>query len=402
MNKQTLGGLNFRREPIWNSYRQRTASLVQASLKQDCALQSVSLFSGAAGLDIGLEASGFVTRCCADLDPVSCKTLEKNQSIGRNGFHRFLKNASILNVDLNKVNGLRLLRSAGLRKNDVGLISGGPPCQAFSVFGLRKGASDPRGQLVFRFAQLVREITPTAFLLENVPGMGSLKHGHLLKRLIARLSRPRHSLSYNVQSYELEAADFGVPQFRRRLFIIGNRLGIDIEPPKQTHGHNSANGISHWITVGTAFDGLPSPLASALPNHRVRKHSARMISRFNRLEWGERDIPTRTNKLHPNKPAFTIVVGSDKGGGKGHIHPYEPREITPREAARLQTFPDYWIFEGTTRDVIRQIGNAVPPLLATKVGSQMLHDLYGYPIPDHSSSISILGQRHLTQTNVLP
>jgi len=368
---------------------------------QNPTLQSISLFSGAGGLDLGLEAAGFTTKCCADSDPVSCMTLEKNRLMGVTGRHPFLRNASILNVDLTKVNGRYLLESSGLKKTDVELVNGGPPCQAFSIFGRRNGTKDPRGRLVFRFAELVKEITPTAFLLENVPGLRTLNQGRLFNRLLQTLSRPKHGHSYKVQFFDLEAADFGVPQFRRRLFVVGNRLGVEIQPPKKSHGPRMTDELSPWTTVGAALDDLPIPSISTLPNHRTRQHSSRMISRFRALNWGERDVPTRTNKLDPNKPAFTIVVGSDKGGGKGHIHPYEPREITPREAARLQTFPDYWILEGTIRDVIRQIGNAVPPLLAAKVGSQMLHDLYGFSIPDHSSSLSILGQKHLLQTDVL-
>ena len=102
----------------------------------------------------------------------------------------------------------------------------------------------------------------------------------------------------------------------------------------------------------------------ALPNHIGRKHSKRIITRYKSLEFGERDPKTRINKLNPERPSFTIIVGSDKGGGKGHVHPFRPREVTPRESARMQTFPDWWEFYGTGRHVIRQVGNAVPPLFA--------------------------------------
>jgi DNA (cytosine-5)-methyltransferase 1 len=359
-------------------------------------MHCVSVVSGAGGLDIGLEAAGFTIRACADIDPVSCRTLEVNRAIGLEGKHTFLRNATIFNVDLAKVSSAHLLAGSGLKRADVDLLAGGPPCQAFSVFGRRKGARDPRGRLVFRFYELVRELTPKVFILENVPGLATIDGGTLLDKLLEKLSQPRHRVSYKVSTFDLEAADFGVPQFRRRLFIVGNRLGLEVNPPEQTHwAPDESDGRSPWVTVATALAGLPFPEAGDLPNHRTRKHSLRMIARFRALKWGERDNPTRTNKLNPKTPAFTIVVGSDKGGGKGHIHPYELREITPREAARLQTFPDYWVFEGTIRDVIRQIGNALPPLFAAKVGVRILEDVYDISAPSHCQLLDRLAQTHL-------
>lgn len=114
------------------------------------------------------------------------------------------------------------------------------------------------------------------------------------------------------------------------------------------------------------------------------------------MAFGERDSKTRINRLDPNKPSYTIVVGSDKGGGKGHVHPYQPREVTPRESARMQTFPDYWKFTGPSRHQIRQVGNAVPPLFGGVIASELLR--YGFgedDAPDYNKLINILGLDYL-------
>ena len=106
-------------------------------------------------------------------------------------------------------------------------------------------------------------------------------------------------------------------------------------------------------------------------------HGENIIKRYSALKFGERDSKTRINRLNPSRPSFTIVVGSDKGGGKGHVHPYSPREVTPRESARLQTFPDYWEFTGTSRHPIRLVGNAVPPIFAAVLGAHLFKEAFG-------------------------
>jgi DNA (cytosine-5)-methyltransferase 1 len=122
---------------------------------------------------------------------------------------------------------------------------------------------------------------------------------------------------------------------------------------------------------------MPEPGGSLkLFNHIGREHSERIITRYKGLKFGERDTATRINKLDPNRPSYTIIVGSDKGGGKGHVHPYSPREVTPRESARLQTFPDWWEFSGTGRHVIRQVGNAVPPLFAAQMAAHLKENIF--------------------------
>ena len=147
--------------------------------------------------------------------------------------------------------------------------------------------------------------------------------------------------------------------------------------------------------VKQALKGLP-PMASSYPaNHIGRDHSKRIIKRYAGMSAGERDAHTRINKLDLERPSFTIIVGSDKGGGKGHIHPTEPREVTPRESARIQTFPDWWSFSGTSRHPIRQVGNAVPPLLAAAVGNEIRHHLFGKSRTPFTAIVRLLDQQHL-------
>ena len=142
---------------------------------------------------------------------------------------------------------------------------------------------------------------------------------------------------------------------------------------------------------------MPEPgKLSSVSNHIGRKHSQRIISRYENLKFGERDPKTRINKLHPERPSFTIIVGSDKGGGKGHIHPFFPREVTPRESARMQTFPDWWEFYGTGRHIIRQVGNAVPPLFAALFAEHLRVHIFGEKKQrSYEDFIEILGLNYL-------
>jgi DNA (cytosine-5)-methyltransferase 1 len=122
---------------------------------------------------------------------------------------------------------------------------------------------------------------------------------------------------------------------------------------------------------------MPEPeFEGVLYNHVGREHSDRIVERYSSLKFGERDPKTRINKLDPKRPSYTIIVGSDKGGGKGHVHPFSPREVTPRESARLQTFPDWWEFYGKGRHVIRQVGNAVPPLFAAQLAAHIKQEMF--------------------------
>ncbi len=362
---------------------------------------AISLFSGAGGLDLGIEAAGFTTRLCTDIDDHSCQTLELNKA----GNHGFLEEATIAQRNIKEYSTDEILKDARLSKKQVDLVYGGPPCQAFSVFGKRQGTNDPRGTLIWDYIRVIHEIQPRSFIFENVAGLLTIEGGSLFKQILEELSndengQPMYKLSYALYN----TAAYGVPQYRQRIIVYGIRGNDDVAPvpiPKETHYTQPDQpiiGLLPPVTVGDALRGLPETPTAEIPNHIGRVHGPAIIERYSKMQYGERDSKTRINRLDPNKPSYTIVVGSDKGGGKGHIHPYLPREVTPRESARMQTFPDYWEFTGTSRHPIRQVGNAVPPLFAGVIASNLLRNAFSEDdAPDYSQLIKRLGLDYLVK-----
>lgn len=334
----------------------------------------LGLFSGGGGLDLGFSAAGFNTVLSSDIDAHSCKTLALNQ-----GRQPYLSSHPVLCEDINNLSFKSIKKEIGTK--EVDFIIGGPPCQAFSVFGKRKGLEDPRGNLVYEYARLIKEIEPEGFLFENVAGLKTIHDGTLYSELFDTLSIGG---KYAISAHEYEVAEFGIPQFRRRVFFIGTKANKSIPQMEPTHTppNSTFNAHKPFNTVSQILVDLPSPITDwkgepFLNGHVGRKHSQRIIDRYKSLSFGERDHKTRINKLNPERPSFTIIVGSDAGGGKGHVHPYEPREVTPRESARIQTFPDWWEFYGTGRHIIRQVGNAVPPLFAAMLAQHVAKEVFG-------------------------
>jgi len=338
---------------------------------------AISLFSGAGGMDLGMEAAGFTTRLCTDLDYHSCQTLINNRDRLQKSEHmRFLKEANIVQKNIKEYPSEQILSDAKLKKGKVSLVYGGPPCQSFSVFGQRKGMEDPRGTLLWDYIRVIRDIEPTAFIFENVAGLLTVGDGKVFESFLSEVGKSHTGEQvYNTAYYLLDTANFGVPQFRSRLIIFGTK-GKAISMPSQTHSVDNIIGFLPANTVEGVLRNMPSLPCNTLTNHVGRKHGQEIIMRYSNLSFGERDSKTRINRLNPDKPSYTIVVGSDKGGGKGHVHPYLPREVTPRESARIQTFPDYWEFSGTSRHPIRQIGNAVPPLFAGILGAKTMQEVF--------------------------
>lgn len=313
-------------------------------------LKLISLFSGGGGLDCGLEAVGFESRFCTDIDRHSCVTLRHMRLRAHLGAKGGLKKAKIVHRDINDLEPKEILKKSGLKKGEADLLTGGPPCQSFSVFGRRKGLNDPRGQLVWQYLRILQGVLPKVFLFENVPGLLTIEGGEVFDEFLKAVQKPFDGKSYTVKKYVLEAARYGVPQFRTRVIVLGVLNGIGLpEPPElaplethcEEHKINQLNGtLIPFNTVFDALQELPEIASENSPrNHVGRVHSDPIINRYRNLAFGERDSSTRINKLHPERPSYTIIVGSDKGGGKGHVHPYEPREVTPRESARMQTFP---------------------------------------------------------------
>lgn len=340
---------------------------------------AISLFSGAGGFDLGMEAAGFTTRYCSDIDFHSCQTLMNNKKDGIDtGKHHFLAEATIEQADIKDTSTDHILAAARLKKEEVSLVYGGPPCQAFSVFGQRKGMDDPRGLLLWEYIRVIREISPPVFIFENVAGLLTIDNGSVFQMFLDEVKKDSHGNEvYKVSNYLLDTSAYGVPQFRSRLIVFGAK-DQEISTIPATHSDTpETSGLRPFNTVGQALSEMPPPPCATLPNHIGRAHGAEVMKRYAALAYGERDSKTRINRLNPNRPSYTIVVGSDKGGGKGHVHPEAPREVTPRESARIQTFPDFWAFSGTSRHPIRQVGNAVPPLFAAAVGVHVLREFFG-------------------------
>lgn len=374
-----------------------------ASQKEQKPLKLVSLFSGGGGLDLGLEAAGFETVFATDIDYHSCITLERGKERASALGLPFLRHATIKQADVLALGSSELMQLAGIKPGETDLLAGGPPCQAFSVFGKRLGIGDPRGLLPKQYLRLLADLKPKAFMFENVFGLLTIHGGDTFRELCEQLSNPEDGLAYKLSVYRLNAADFGVPQFRDRVFIIGTKNGKALKDiPALCGGVKESEGSAALLarrTVGDALKTLP-PLGQKLANHTSRDHSERIVERYKALVHGERDSKTRINKLDPKRPSYTIIVGSDKGGGKGHVHPFEPREVSPRESARMQTFPDWWEFSGTSRHPIRQVGNAVPPILAAVIGREIAHQIFKRPRKSLREIVDVLGQQHLFLENL--
>ncbi len=322
---------------------------------------AVSLFTGGGGLDLGLAFAGFEPAFATDLHQEHCDTIALN-----------FPKATTLSVDATLLTGAQI--RAGTGRQDFDLLAGGPPCQAFSILGQRNSFKDPRGRLVYEYVRLVNELQPAAFLFENVPGLLTLHSG---KDWMELLDYFRHETGYQVIHQVLNAADYGVPQIRRRVIVIGFRShNITFKFPERAHQDPSEQAsliepsLSPWLPARLALEDV-----DGLPNHRLRPHGQRVTERYSRIAPGSRDKVDHTDRVHPDRPAGTVLVGSKAGGGRPFIHPYEPRHLTVREAARLQSFPDWYVFAATETWQYRSVGNAVPPLLAKAIGTQIAKSL---------------------------
>ena len=329
-------------------------------------LNVVELFAGAGGLALGLEASGFATRALVERDRYCCETLRQNAV-------RHFPSATIIRRDIRYISAPDVLRRVGLRKSDIDLVSGGPPCQSFSISKIPKGGrlgGDPRDALLSHFVRLVRMIRPRAFVFENVPGLQSKLEGKLFRSFLRSLRR----LGYFLNAGILNAANYGVPQSRRRLILIGSMSGR-VEFPVATHGPpgNEAS-LPAYVTIAEVL----SNLRNDLPNQRIpntteskRRSIERIVPGSEWRHWRHRD------KWDGPSRCITAHCRSD------WIHPLEPRTATVRELASLQCFPEDYLFCGPFNGPndakyvfqYRQVGNAVPVLMAKAIGNVLLDHL---------------------------
>lgn len=315
----------------------------------------VSVFCGGGGLDLGFTSAGFRPLFSSDVVPAYCDTIHKN--LGKHIAEPH---------DITTLSGKTVLD-----RIDVGVdvVIGGPPCQSFSILGDRKSTNDPRGKLAFEYARFIREIGPSAFLFENVPGILTVNRGADWKELLSFFEA---ETGYHIHWTKLNAVWFGVPQYRQRVIAVGfrdNKAFTRFKWPRRTHSELPEQpelGLSLPRQSGWAFEDV-----HGLPNHILREHCERVTTRYSQIPPGGRDRKDHTDRVHPEKPSGTVLVGSGAGGGRPFIHPHEHRHITVREAARLQSFPDWWVFSGGPTAAYRQVGNAVPPLMARTIAFEI-------------------------------
>ena len=359
-------------------------------------LKALSFFSGAMGLDLGLEDAGIHVLLTCEVDKTCRRTITANRpDIGLLG-------------DIWGYTADEIRAAAGLRPaDDIDVIVGGPPCQAFSTAGARRGFHDARGNVFLRFVDLILELRPKFAVIENVRGLLSApmihtphadrgqdwqphpeeRPGGALMHVLQTLRSAGYGVSFNLYN----AANFGVPQSRERVIIICSRDGQKVPHLMPTHSQDGSFGLPTWRTLKDALQGIDPDAGdhAEFPEERLRfyrmlgpgqywKHLPRELHRealggsldagcgktgfLRRLDW---DKPSCTLVTSPTMPATDIC------------HPTEDRPLSVQEYARIQEFPDDWVFSGSLTDRYKQIGNAVPVGLGEAVGRAVLAHIAG-------------------------
>jgi len=301
-------------------------------------MKVVSLFSGAGGLDLGFVQAGHRVVWANDLYSDAVETYRRNI-----GNHIICKD--ICSVPSSEI-------------PDCDIVIGGFPCQGFSVANMKRHASDSRNVLYRQLLRVISDKRPAFFLAENVKGLLNFEGGRVFERILDDFS----SAGYRVSHRLFNAADYGVPQKRERVIIVGVRMDVDFDFsfPLPTHSRDGMGGLSKWVGVAAALREFPDPdLPNDVPNHSYSKYKLN----FNGY-LGHRP-------LKPELPAPTVTArGDDRGGVVILPHPTAARRMTGRELATIQGFPPDFSFCGRLSSVYRQIGNAVPPPLARAIAAQ--------------------------------
>jgi len=350
----------------------------------------VDLFCGAGGMSLGFHDAGFDVRAAADILP-------QNVSSYRANFPR----CGTLELDIRGLTGKRLRAETPLGNASVDVVLGGPPCQGFSIGGQR-AVGDLRNTLMMEFARLVKELEPRYFVLENVSGL--LTTGAAtLQDFVAFVRRVGYEVVHPIS--QLEASDFGVPQRRQRVFILGWQRGCQIprypEPltipiPTVWDAISDLPRVEKWpylLTSDRYLGSLGEPSAYAAELRQVPQdfinqegsglggclrtvHSAHVVERFKTTKPGHREPVSRFLRLNKRGQAPTLRAGSGRDWGAftapRPIHPTSNRCITVREAARLHSMPDWFSLHPTRWHGFSQVGNAVPPLLARAVAAEIM------------------------------
>lgn len=367
---------------------------------------AVDLFSGAGGLSLGFEMAGFDVAIAVELSPIHCATYQLN-----------FPNTAILCQSVVNTTGKEIRNRANLEDKDIDLVFGGSPCQGFSLIG-KRNLNDTRNQLVFEFVRLVLELQPKYFVLENVKGITVGNSKKFLLEIIELFE----SNNYSIVDYQvLNAANYGVPQNRERLFLLGARKGLQLPNYPKPITRTPDEKKLELPTCPTVWDaiadlpeienypellerdwvvaeyGKPSSYAAMLrgfitqkddysyprsqnprllTNSLRTKHNLAIADRFKSTSQGAIEPISHFYKLDPDGICPTLRAGTDSSRGRHTaarpIHPFKPRVITVREAARLHSYPDWFRFHKTKLNGFQQVGNSVPPSLAKAVAAELL------------------------------
>lgn len=363
----------------------------------DINLDAIDLFCGAGGLSRGLEDSGITVRLGIELNPIAATTYKNNLQ------------GNVIIDDIRNISSESIMHMLNINVGELFLVAGCPPCQTFSSLQKNNTNKDERNNLIMEYVRIVLELQPLFIQLENVPGLKRGRGKKIFKKATDQLSA-----LYEINSDILNCADYGIPQKRKRLVLHGIRRDafqllkksipdFTVALPQATHSetpNNQHNNTLHpWVPARVAFNNLPAVTAGqnaplGFPNHETNGLSPINIERIQYIQThgGSRNcLPERLQLpchqknnvgytgvygvIDPNQPAPTMTGGCITYSKGRYGHPTQARAITVREAARLQSFTDDYIFSGTRGQAALQVGNAVPPLLAQASGTYFLNIL---------------------------
>ncbi|OIQ19957.1 MAG: hypothetical protein BM556_05570 [Bacteriovorax sp. MedPE-SWde] len=362
-------------------------------------LKYLSLFSGLGGLDYGLEKAGYNNLGCIEFDKDSCEMLRQN------------RHWQVFEGDIRDLNISTIKSKIGLKKGELDLLVGGPPCQSYSKSSFwnestKRGYKDSRGKLIDHYLKYVEEFLPKTFLIENVPGFCYSKQNGGMKTIFKFLKYLKNSfgVEYKIDYKVLNCMDYGVPQKRERFFLVGNRVNKDFSFPEPSHGDISL-GLLPYKTTTDAFKNIPDdhfrdeelavggkwaellPCIPAGANYQyfTEKGEGRDIFAYRSRYW------TFLLKLSPREPSWTIQASP--GSSTGPFH-WKNRKLSSRELARIQTLPDSMKLIGSKTALQRMIGNAVPSLIGEILGREIRSQIFSHRrydkyslMPDISSKV---------------
>ena len=349
----------------------------------------LDLFSGAGGFSCGLDqVEGFQTEVALDFDKSILNTFQMN----------FPQTKCICGSITDEDVKSEVIKSA--KQRGVNMVIGGPPCQGFSLKGKNLGLDDPRNFLFLEYVDIVRRLKPEIFVIENVKNLIGACKGYFISQIYDKFQ----ALGYTLNHAVLNAYDFGVPQTRQRAIIIGTlnpkgvKLPFKIDAPKRTvkdaisdlsylESGEGERESQYKISPQSEYQKLLRGDRETLYNHIATRHSEEALYKLGLIPaegdktsmpkelYGNQQFLTTWSRLVWDKPSPTIDTRFDTPSNGRNSHPYLNRSITPREAARIQSFPDSYIFYGKKTSICKQIGNAVPPLLAKAIGEYIKKEL---------------------------